>query len=181
MKQNYFFKFFYFLGHMHKLKEFSSYLFTSTTGASGSSVNVGSLMAIVRSIGQASVIGTFYNGDYSVRQGFIQPDVMAKIRDVEIALDLEAIIYPNPFVESLTISFDEAITSKVEVVVYDLTGREVYSKNHAASQSVNVQFTDLPVAGYIVRVTANGKQFIKNILKKVSGNQGCLPVLYQKK
>jgi hypothetical protein len=147
----------------------SSYLVRSTTGASGSSVNVGvanKSYLVQQSIGQASVIGTFYNGDYSVRQGFIQPDVMAKIRDVEIALDLEAIIYPNPFVESLTISFDEAITSKVEVVVYDLTGREVYSKNHAASQSVNVQFTDLPVAGYIVRVTANGKQFIKNILKK---------------
>lgn len=147
----------------------SDYLVRATTGTSGSSENVtanNNQYVVQQSIGQASVIGTFYSSDYTVRQGFIQPDVLAKIIDLGIPLNLEAIVYPNPFVESITISFTEEINGKVEVAVFDLLGRQVFSKSYVANQELNVQFSDLPVTGYILKVTANNKQFIKNILKK---------------
>jgi hypothetical protein len=44
--------------------------------------------------------------------------VLAKIRDVSIPLSLQAIVYPNPFIENITISFSEQITSEIEVVVF---------------------------------------------------------------
>ena len=109
---------------------------------------------------------TFYDSDYTLRQGFIQPNVLAKIIDLAIPLSLDAIIYPNPFVESVTISFSEQITDKVEVAVFDVLGRLVFSKSYTANQKVNVQFNNLSVADYILKVTANNKQFIKKIIKK---------------
>ncbi|MEZ7498330.1 T9SS type A sorting domain-containing protein [Flavobacterium sp. Arc3] len=147
----------------------NDYLVRATTGTSGSSENVtanNKQYVVQQSIGQASVIGTFYSNEYTVRQGFIQPDVLAKIIDLGIPLNLEAIVYPNPFVEGVTISFTEQINGKVEVAVFDLLGRQVFSKSYAANQELKVQFSDLPVTGYILKVTANNKQFIKNILKK---------------
>jgi hypothetical protein len=147
----------------------NSYLVRSTTGVGGASETVvinNKQFVVQQSIGQASAIGTFYNSDYILRQGFIQPNVLAKIRDVAIPLNLEAVIYPNPFVESIIISFSEQITDKVEVAVFDLLGRLVFSENYLADQKVNVQFNNLSVADYILKVTANNKQFIKEILKR---------------
>ena len=146
----------------------SAYLARATTGAAGSSENVtinNKAYIVQQSIGQASVIGTFSDENYTFRQGFIQPNVFAKIIDLAILLSLDAIIYPNPFVESVTISFSEQITDRVEVAVFDILGRLVFSKSYTANQKVNVEFNNLSVADYILKVTANKKQFIKKILK----------------
>jgi len=145
------------------------YLVRATTGVAGSSENITANnkgYIVQQSIGQASAIGTFSAENYMVRQGFIQPNVLAKIIDTTIPLSLEAIIYPNPFVESVTISFSEQITNKVEVTVFDLLGRLVFSNSYVAEQKLKVEFKNLSVADYILKVTANNKQFIKKILKK---------------
>ena len=147
----------------------STYLVRATTGVAGSSENVAinnQNYVVQQSFGQAGAIGTFSTENYTIRQGFIQPDVLAKIRDTSIPLNLEAIIYPNPFIESVTISFSEQITDKVDVAVFDILGRLVFSKNYTADQNLQVQFNNLSVADYILKVTANNKQFVKKILKK---------------
>ena len=161
--------FFLFIQFSQAQNTTSDYLVRATTGVSGSSENISAnnkQYVVQQSIGQASVIGTFSDENYTLRQGFIQPNVLAKIIDVAIPLSLNAIIYPNPFTESITLSFSEQITHKVEVAVFDVLGRQVFSKSYAADQSINIQFNNLSVADYIIKVTANNKQFIKKILKK---------------
>ena len=158
----------------------SEFLVRATTGLAGSSVSISSgsqVYLVQQSIGQASAIGTFHDSDYIVRQGFIQPNIMAKIIDKDlplslevivspIPLSLEAIVYPNPFIQTITISFTEQISGNVEVAVFDVFGQHVFSESYSANQEINVQFGNLSVANYILKVTANNKQFIKKILKK---------------
>ncbi|WP_111707496.1 T9SS type A sorting domain-containing protein [Lutibacter citreus] len=147
----------------------NKYLVRSTTGVAGSSENIAinnQQYTVQQSFGQVSVIGTFSATNYMVRQGFIQPNVFAKIRDTSIPLNLEAIAYPNPFVDGISISFSEQITDNVEVAVFDVLGRLVFSKSYIADQNLQVQFNNLMVGGYILKVTANSKQFVKKILKK---------------
>jgi hypothetical protein len=147
----------------------ATHLVRSTTGVSGSSstVSVNSkTYTVQQSIGQASAIGTFNNSKYTIRQGFIQPNVLAKIVDTTISLDLEATFYPNPFTESVTLAFTEKIEGDVKVAVFDMLGRLVFSNSYVAEQNLKVQFHNLSVADYILKVTANNKQFVKNIVKK---------------
>lgn len=147
----------------------SDYLVLSTTGVSGSSVTSlqnNKIVIVQQSVGQASVIGTFNTTQYAIRQGFIQPDVLSKVINKNISLDLEASFYPNPFVESATLVFSEKIEGKVEVTVFDMLGRLVFSNSYTAEQNLRVQFHNLSVADYILKVTANNKQFVKNIIKK---------------
>jgi len=157
----------------------NSYLLRATTGVAGSSENItvnNKSFLVQQSIGQASAIGTFFVSDYIVRQGFIQPNVMAKIKDKDLPLsleaivyqtplNLEAIVYPNPFIQSITISFTEKILGRIQVVVFNVFGQHVFSKRYKANQEINVQFGNLSVANYILKVTANNKQFIKKLIK----------------
>ncbi len=120
---------FLFIQQVNSQNNSSEQLVRSSTGVSGSSeiiTNNNKTYVVQQSIGQASAIGTFSNVDYILRQGFIQPNVLAKIIDDTIPLNLEAIIYPNPFVESISISFNEKISDKIEVVVFDVLGRMVF-------------------------------------------------------
>ena len=147
----------------------SEYLVRSTTGVSGSSITSSQnnkTFIVQQSVGQASVIGVFNTTKYTIRQGFIQPDVLFKIINNNISLDLEASFYPNPFVESVTLAFTEKIEGKVEVAVFDMLGRLVFSNSYIAELNLKVQFHNLSVADYILKVTANNKQFVKNIIKK---------------
>ena len=147
----------------------SDYLVRASTGVAGSSEIVSfnhQVYVMQQSIGQASVIGTFYRNDYTLRQGFIQPNVMVKLREIVIPLNLEAIVYPNPFVESITISFSEQINYIVNVTVFDVLGRIVLSESYRADQKIIVAFKNLAVAEYILMVTANNRLFMKKILKK---------------
>jgi hypothetical protein len=147
----------------------SAYLVRSTTGLSGSSQNIivsNKIYTIQQSIGQMSAIGTFHNSRYTIRQGFIQPSVLAKIADVLNPIDLDVSFYPNPFVESASLVFTEKIFGTVEISVYNGLGSLVFSKTFKADQKVKVDFNNLSLASYILKVTANNKQFIKNIIKK---------------
>jgi hypothetical protein len=146
----------------------STYLVRSTVGASGSSESIvvdNKSYVVQQSIGQASVTGTFNNARYTLRQGFIQPNVLAKIIDPNMSIDLVATFYPNPFIENVTLAFTEKIEGNISVVIFDLLGRLVFSKNYPANQNLNMRFNNLSVAGHILKVTANNKQFIKTIIK----------------
>jgi hypothetical protein len=146
----------------------SIYLARSTTGLSGSSENIivnSKTYTVQQSMGQVSAIGTFHNASYTIRQGFIQPSVLAKITDIYKPLDLKVIFYPNPFEESASLVFSEIFFGNVEITVYNLLGSLVFSKTYKANQKLKLDFKNLSLSSYILKVTANNKQFIKNIIK----------------
>jgi hypothetical protein len=140
-----------------------------TISASGSSKNVrlnNKIYTLQQSIGQASVIGTFKNEGYKARQGFIQPDVFSKIKNESIPLNLNLVVYPNPFTEGVTLSFKEPIEAKIEVTLYDMLGRLLFMNKYDKQQNIDLKLHHIASANYIIKVVANNKQFIKNIIKK---------------
>lgn len=146
-----------------------SNLVRSTTSASGSSETItssGNTYIIQQSIGQSSVIGTKFNGNYIFRQGFIQPDVWSKIIDIDVPLNLEMQLYPNPFEEQISLTFNEEVNNGISIVIYNTLGAMLYDRNYPAGQQIDVNLNWLPSGAYIIRVIANKKQFITKILKK---------------
>jgi hypothetical protein len=81
--------------------------------ASGNSANVAvnNKSHFTAKYGQASVAGTFYDSDLVK---VIQP-MLAKI--LSIPLSLQAIVYPNPFIENITISFSSKSISEIVVLI----------------------------------------------------------------
>ena len=146
----------------------SPFLMRATLGASGSSetVTFDNLNFIIQqSIDQSSVIGTSKNNGYTLRQGFIQPNVLGKILDTSMPIDLEANFYPNPFTEKVSLAFTQQINGHIEVAVFDMVGKLVFLKKYEAIQSLQLQFDNLSLGAYILKITANNRQLIKNIMK----------------
>ena len=147
----------------------SNQVIRSTTSASGATdivVQADKIYIIQQSVGQPSVIGTHDNENYILRQGFIQPNVLAKIKEKDVPLDLRLNIYPNPFNEQISLAFKEEVKSEINVVVFDILGRQVFAKNYQPGQHVNVRLDKLSSGEYILKAVANQKQFISKILKK---------------
>jgi hypothetical protein len=68
--------------------------------------------------------------------------------------------YPNPTRDNTTLAFELAQSGKVEVHVYSITGRLVWSKTMQMSdgtQEISIEGSDLPTGTYIVKFSS-GKQ-----------------------
>jgi hypothetical protein len=68
--------------------------------------------------------------------------------------------YPNPTRDNTTLAFELAQSGKVEVQVYSITGRLVWSKTMQMSdgtQEISIDGSDLPTGTYIVKFSS-GKQ-----------------------
>ena len=154
---------------MKAQKTINKNLVNSTTGVSGKSITISQnnkKYDVRQSIGQASLIGTFEGRKYTVNQGFIQPLVINKILDKTSTLDLDVTFFPNPFVQSTHLIFKEEIIGSVEVALYDMVGRLLLNKTYMGNKNIKVDFDNLFLGRYILKVKANNKQIIKNKIKK---------------
>jgi hypothetical protein len=139
-----------------------------TTASSGSSEVVeinGSTFIVQQSIGQASPIGTVSSDGKTVVQGFIQPDVSAKILTPDIPEDLQLDVYPNPFNNFLVIDLEVLPLGMVGVTVFDLLGSDVSRKAYPASRQLTVDLSSLTSGYYFLKVESNGSQHVEKILK----------------
>lgn len=140
-----------------------------TISSSGSSETIqlnNNSYTLYQSIGQASVIGIFNNDNNEFSQGFLQTDIFLKIKNKNIPLSLNLIVYPNPFSEGINLLFKEPILTEIEVTLYDMLGRLLLINNFDKSQNVDLNLFNMVSANYIIKVVANQKQFIKTIIKK---------------
>lgn len=155
------------LFHQHILSQ--SNLIRSTTGAAGSSEQIkhgSNVYTIQQTIGQPSAIGIVNNGDYILRQGFIQPDVFSKIVEKDIPLNLQLSVFPNPFEDQVTLMFNEDIKDAINITVFNILGAQVYSKNYQSAPQVTLLLDWLSSGEYIIKTIANRKQFISKVIKK---------------
>ena len=142
----------------------------SNLGSSGSSniitTNTGNY-SISQSIGQSSVIGTYSNKGYSLRQGYQQP--LNKIKVVKEAFennDLTATVHPNPFEKSVFVSFNENIEKEIAVSIFDVAGKQIYHREFQPLQRIELNLNNLPIGTYILKVLSNNKLFNSKLIKK---------------
>lgn len=147
----------------------SNHLLRSTISASGASKEItsdGSSYLVQQSIGQSSLTGTIDNGNYILRQGFIQPDILAKIIDKSVPLGLKVRVFPNPFAEQISLDFNEAINNKVYVEVFNVLGSQVFRGSYQPSQQINIKLDKLSSGEYFFKAITNHRQFLTKIIKR---------------
>lgn len=142
----------------------------SSLGMSGSTNNIVTKKGtynVSQSLGQSSVIGTSFNNGYYLRQGYQQPlNKISVIQGFDSNNDLIAKIYPNPFEQSVSISFSETVKEDLNVTVFDVRGKRVYSKIFIPSQLIQLHLESISSGAYLLKATSNDKQFNAKLLKK---------------
>jgi len=138
-------------------------------GAGGSSQTVtfhNKTYSVSQSIGQASVIGTSTNNGYTIRQGFQQPPHTFIIGTLNELDDLKAIISPNPFQQSVYITFMDLIEDEVSVILHDISGRLILKETFAATQLIDLPLANIASGDYILNVIAGKKHLTTSIIKQ---------------
>ena len=118
-----------------------------------------------QSIGQGSVINTYHQNDYSLRQGFLQP-VDASILTSDADNELEAAIYPNPFSTEVNIQFGEVISDVVQVTMYDVLGRLVYDTVFSPNQLITIYLDDFSSGHYLLSVQMQSQLLTAKLIRE---------------
>ncbi len=157
-------------GRSHDKNKNTQYaLLRSTVGVGGGSTHVSTNTGnyiISHSIGQSSVIGTYSKNEYTLRQGYQQPFISAKIISPINESTLNAVLYPNPFRQSVNISFSHPIKNPIQVVLFDIVGKTIRSQKLSASQLVTISLNEISKGVYFLSVSSGTKKCTAKLIKE---------------
>jgi hypothetical protein len=141
-------------------------LLRSTLGIGGAPIPCsadGNMISLQQSVGQYSVTGVFRRNNLELRQGFIQPLVIAKpFREP----DNKAIsIFPNPFSSIVYLKLSNDVTGDVDLKIIDVAGRLIFAKIIPAEGLMQVNLSSLYRGIYILNIRKQNYQYSYKIIK----------------
>ena len=148
------------------LAQSSPNLLRSTISNSGSSTQTQDNYVVQQSVGQISPLGLKETNEHTVRQGFIQPAQLKRMLSASNAADLLVSVYPNPTTDKITIAFEELVTGKVILSIYDQMGKLVMEENKEGQSELSYSLTNLSAGNYFVKVNTATKEYVTQISKQ---------------
>ena len=148
------------------LAQSSPNLLRSTISNSGSSTQTQDNYVVQQSVGQISPLGLKETNEHTVRQGFIQPAQLKRMLAASNAADLLVSVYPNPTTDKITIAFEELVTGKVNLSIYDQMGKLVMEENRESEVELSYSLIKLAVGNYFVKVNTSTKEYVTQISKQ---------------
>jgi hypothetical protein len=122
-------------------------------------------LVISQSIGQLSVIGTSTSTRFTFQQGF-QQSLAAMVSNTISVPDFAVTIYPNPVVDSFTISVANAPDETLSIKITNLLGQVLYQGQLPSFQSQKtIPFGSFPNGTYLVQLFSGNQIVIKKIIK----------------
>lgn len=151
-------------------------LMNSTLSAGGTTKYInGSYYSHV--ISQSSVQGTFVQNGLTVRQGFKQPLINTMFKTMPTSnlaflpkeeLTILYNVFPNPFLEKLTISFSSLSSLPTELFLHDIQGKVLFEKEYPplTNEIELTDFVNMRPGKYIVRINHNNKSTTISVIKE---------------
>ena len=103
---------------------------------------------------------------HSVRQGFIQPAQLKRMLVASNAADLLVSVYPNPTTDKIILAFNELVTGKVNLSIYDQMGKLVMEENKEGQAELSYSLANLAAGNYFVKVNTANKEYVTQISKQ---------------
>jgi uncharacterized membrane protein affecting hemolysin expression len=148
------------------LAQSSPHLLRSTISNTGSSVETINKNLVQQSVGQSSSTGLQQTSKHIVRQGFIQPTQLKRILAASNAADLLVSVHPNPTTDKITLAFNELVTGKVILSIYDQMGKLVIQENREGQAELSYSLDNLAVGNYFIKVNTATKEYVTQISKQ---------------
>lgn len=118
---------------------------------------------LLQSVGQGSVTGTYTAGNASVRQGYIQPlPILLMGGDPD---GLEALVWPNPFINGVVARLESGLQEEVLVQVFDISGRLVQRIAYLPDTQLAIPLLNLSQGVYFIRFLSGQKSITKQLIK----------------
>ncbi|WP_213520432.1 T9SS type A sorting domain-containing protein [Nonlabens sp.] len=129
----------------------------------GASVVTTSGIRVMQTIGQQSTTGSS-SGDLIVQQGYQQS--FWKILLSQNEINTNAIkLYPNPASEYLYVHFGELTQLPLQLTLFDLNGRLVYSESlQIENFQISIDVSDLDTGMYLVQLKGSKLNYYSKIL-----------------
>ena len=151
---------------LFSLGQSSPNLLRSTISNSGNSTQTEDNYVVQQSVGQSSPIGLQEASKHTVRQGFIQPAQLKRMLAASNAADLLVSIYPNPTTDKITLAFEELVTGKVTLSIYDQMGKLVIEEKRESAVELSYSLANLAAGNYFVKVNTSTKEYVTQISKQ---------------
>jgi hypothetical protein len=103
-----------------------------------------------------------------LKQQYIRVDQCSGIGDLQVAAPFFK-IYPNPATNVVNIVIDRNITGDCQIILYDLTGRNLLSEHislHRGSGLVSLNLSDYKKGLYFIRLQAEQSTSIQKLMLK---------------
>ncbi|WP_167612477.1 PKD domain-containing protein [Maribellus sediminis] len=83
----------------------------------------------------------------------------------EISLnELNLNLFPNPSKGLVTLEFDAQVTGDIEVLVTDISGKQILKKSYLASQRINFNLSEQVSGMYLVNVQVDGQHYMRKLI-----------------
>ena len=135
-------------------------------GMSGVSKNIklqGTSYNIQQSIGQQGITGTLKKNNTVLIQGFLHPHIIAPQKNKSSELDVTLRVIPNSQTYNILINSD--IQSGFFVKLYDLTGKNIYSRFYTNKKSFDLNMELFVTGVYILNINTSNKRFSTKLIK----------------
>ena len=142
---------------------------TITTVGSSTGYSKDKKYIIQQSIGQSGIIGKKETNAITTQQGFLTHNIVFKIDNTDIdtiSESLEFVISPNPFIDHIKINFSKITTYDLNIKIYDLNGKLLFSRKYQPSNVIIVPLDKWSVATYLIQIRSGNLIKTKKILKK---------------
>jgi hypothetical protein len=127
-------------------------------------------------IGQSSVVtGTSTKSGITMRQGFKQPNLLARTIQksglkIQMAKEnpITYTVFPNPFSDKIKIQFSELSQSPTFIAIYNISGQIIWEKMYP-EKLVEINLTDFQnvrIGQYVLHIVYQGKPFVASIVKE---------------
>lgn len=144
-------------------------IISSNVGVAGSSNKVVTSSGnyfVSQSVGQSSTIGTHSKKGFVLSQGYQQSFNTIKVSGVSESNSLKAVIHPNPFGASISMSFSTVPEKEVLVYVFDVSGKRVYSKRFSPSNTLELDLKYLSSGVYMLKANSGTRLLNAKLIKK---------------
>ena len=148
----------------------------SSTFAAGGTTTVINGKYYSHVIGQSSVVaGTATKSGLTMRQGFKQPNLLARTIQhsglkIQIAEEnpMTYTVFPNPFSDKIKIQFSEISKSPTFIAIYNISGQLIWEKMYPEKMDeVNLtDFENVRIGKYVLHIVYKGKPFVASIVKE---------------
>lgn len=146
---------------------FSQVLHHQMFVAQGATVSTASGLIVSQSIGQQSVAGSYSKNGVTVQQGFQQYAISKIALVIPDDKAITTIMYPNPFVNEITLKFSGEIKGMVDYKLISMSGKVILQGKKMADQNgLTIEALGyLPRGSYILSLGALNYKYAVTIIK----------------